>query len=57
VSIGVKAMIESFALFLGPVFGACTGFEMSCIFAGVFFSASYLLVLGLWIIASQTSSS
>ena len=56
-SIGVKAMIESFALFLGPVFGACSGFEMSCIVAGVFFSASYLLVLGLWIVASQISSS
>lgn len=56
-SIGVKAMIESFAWFLGPVFAAYTGFEMSCIVAGVFFSASYLFVLGLWIIASQSPSS
>lgn len=56
-SIEVEAMIESFISFLRPVIGACTGFEISCLVAGVFFSAAYVLVLGLWIIAIQSSSS
>ncbi len=47
-------MLESFILFLAPVIGTCTGFEISCLAAGVAFSATYLVLLGLWIIASQS---
>lgn len=47
-SFGDEIMVESLVCMLTPTFGTCTGFEMSCIGAGVFFSALYILALGLW---------
>ncbi len=46
-------MLEIIALLQAPVFSACSGFELSCFTAGVFFSAVYIVALSLWLAAGH----
>lgn len=46
-------MLEIIALLQGQVLSACSGFELSCFTAGVFFSAVYIVALSLWLAAGH----
>lgn len=46
-------MLEIIALLQAPVLSTCSGFELSCFTAGVFFSAVYIVALSLWLAAGH----
>lgn len=54
---GLRLVLESIFLFLLPTTGGFSLLELSCVAVGSFFCVLYLVVLGLWIVASQSSPS
>lgn len=46
-------MLEIIALLQAPFLSTCSGFELSCLTAGVFFLAIYIVALSLWLAAGH----